>query len=276
MKTYRDKNGFEVKPGENWNDEKSNDTMNYLTDPNRNMTKHVVDTLNKFEDPDFTAQELEDFKAPIKKEDPMVTWVKKNNANNENPGTFKKLVEKDEKDFKDQRGKRFINKTLKPAERNDNPKGVAFNPTTELFTNKDRTIAFQSYDEADTWNKAIGIKTEPKPYPTQATPKQVGELAERLERNAQMTGGKGPFTKIADNLGKKPIKKPFKPTATNYSTFKIDPVLPIEFFKLSKPDPQLIELRRRVEESERRNKEEKIREANSGLGGLMGGVQFDK
>jgi len=232
MKTFRDKNGFEVKPGENWNDEKSNDTMNYLTDPNRNMTKHVVDTLNKFEDPDFTAQELEDFKAPIKKEDPMVTWVKKNNANNENPGTFKKLVEKDEKDFKDQRGKRFINKTLKPAERNDNPKGVAFNPTTELFTNKDRTIAFQSYDEADTWNKAIGIKTEPKPYPTQATPKQVGELAERLERNAQMTGGKGPFTKIADNLGKKKpiIKKPFKPTATNYSTFKIDPVLPIEFF----------------------------------------------
>ena len=66
MKTYRDKNGFEVKPGENWNDEKSNDTMNYLTDPNRNMTKHVVDTLNKFEDPDLTAQELEDFKAPIK------------------------------------------------------------------------------------------------------------------------------------------------------------------------------------------------------------------
>jgi hypothetical protein len=278
MKTYRDKNGFEVKPGENWNDEKSNDTMNYLTDPNRNMTKHVVDTLNKFEDPDLTAQELEDFKAPIKKEDPMVSWVKKNNANNENPGTFKKLVEKDEKDFRDQRGKRFINKTLKPAERNDNPKGVAFNPTTQLFTNKDRTIAFQSYDEADTWNKAIGINTKPKPYPTQATPKQVGELAERLERNAQMTGGKGPFTKIADNLGKKKpiIKKPFKPTATNYSTFKINPVLPIDFFKLSKPDPQLMELKRRVDESEKRNLEEKIREANSGLGGLMGGVQFDK
>ena len=169
----------------------------------KNMNDHIVDTLNKYEDgPGISAQELEDFKAPIKKEDPMVTWVKKNNANNENPGTFKKLVEKDEKDFRDQRGKRFINKTLKPAERNDNPKGVAFNPTTELFTNKDRTIAFQSYDEADTWNKAIGIKTEPKPYPTQATPKQVGELAERLERNAQMTGGKGPFTKIADNLGK--------------------------------------------------------------------------
>jgi hypothetical protein len=241
------------------------------------MTKHVVDTLNKFEDPDLTAQELEDFKAPIKKEDPMVSWVKKNNANNENPGTFKKLVEKDERDFKDQRGKRFINKTLKPVERNDNPKGVAFNPTTQLFTNKDRTIAFKTYDEADTWNKAIGINTEPKPYPTQATPEMVGALATRLERNAQMSGGKGPFTKIADNLGKKKpiIKKPFKPTATNYSSFKIDPVLPIDFFKPSKPDPQLMELQRRVEDSSRRSREEKIREANSGLGGLIGGVQFD-
>ena len=240
-------------------------------------TKHIADTLNKFEDPDFTAQELEDFKAPIKKQDPMINYVKNNNANNKNPGTFKKLVEKDERDFKDQRGKRFINKTLKPVERNDNPKGVAFNPTTQLFTNKDRTIAFQSYDEADTWNKAIGINTKPKPYPTQATPKQVGELAERLERNAQMTGGKGPFTKIADNLGKKKpiIKKPFKPTATNYSSFKIDPVLPIDFFKPSKPDPQLMELQRRVEDSSRRSREEKIREANSGLGGLIGGVQFD-
>tara|TARA_R110000765_G_scaffold32334_1_gene75163 strand:+ start:1280 stop:2119 length:840 start_codon:yes stop_codon:yes gene_type:complete len=277
MKTYRDKNGFEVKPGENWNDEKSNDTMNYLTDPNRNMTKHVVDTLNKFEDPDFTAQELEDFKAPIKKQDPMINYVKNNNANNKNPGTFKKLVEKDERDFKDQRGKRFINKTLKPVERNDNPKGVAFNPTTQLFTNKDRTIAFKTYDEADTWNKAIGINTEPKPYPTQATPEMVGALATRLERNAQMSGGKGPFTKIADNLGKKKpiIKKPFKPTATNYSSFKIDPVLPIDFFKPSKPDPQLMELQRRVEDSSRRSREEKIREANSGLGGLIGGVQFD-
>ena len=240
-------------------------------------TKHIADTLNKFEDPDFTAQELEDFKAPIKKQDPMINYVKNNNANNKNPGTFKKLVEKDERDFKDQRGKRFINKTLKPVERNDNPKGVAFNPTTQLFTNKDRTIAFKTYDEADTWNKAIGINTEPKPYPTQASPEMVGKLAERLERNAQMTGGKGPFTKIADNLGKKKpiIKKPFKPTATNYSSFKIDPVLPIDFFKPSKPDPQLMELQRRVEDSSRRSREEKIREANSGLGGLIGGVQFD-
>ena len=259
MKTYRDKNGFEVKPGENWNDEKSNDTMNYLTDPNRNMTKHVVDTLNKFEDPDLTAQELEDFKAPIKKEDPMVSWVKKNNANNENPGTFKKLVEKDEKDFRDQRGKRFINKTLKPAERNDNPKGVAFNPTTQLFTNKDRTIAFKTYDEADTWNKAIGVNKKAKPYPTQATPEQVGALATRLERNAQMTGKDGPFTKVA----KKPIKKPFT-KKTNYESFKISPILPLSFFKPTAPDPEFVR--------QERNFQRMIEESTKpkGLPGILG------
>ena len=38
-----------------------------------------------------------------------------------------------------------------------------------------------------------------KNFPTQATPEQVGKLAERLERNAQMSGGKGPFTRGIKN-----------------------------------------------------------------------------
>ena len=39
------------------------------------------------------------------------------------------------------------------------------------------------------------IVTKQRPiYPKRATPEQVGKLAERLERNAQMSGGKGPFT----------------------------------------------------------------------------------
>ena len=41
--------------------------------------------------------------------------------------------------------------------------------------------------------------TAKKNYPTQATPEQVGKLAERLERNAQMSGGKGPFTRGIKN-----------------------------------------------------------------------------
>lgn len=37
MKTYRDKNGFEVSPGENWDDKKSDETLKYMTDPNRKI-----------------------------------------------------------------------------------------------------------------------------------------------------------------------------------------------------------------------------------------------
>ena len=51
-------------------------------------TKHIVDTLNKYEDGPETL-------------DPMATWVKNNNANNANPGTFKRLVEEDEKAYKE-------------------------------------------------------------------------------------------------------------------------------------------------------------------------------
>ena len=112
----------------------------------------------------------------------------------------------DTRDLKDKRGERFINKTLKTVEKDNDPRGVAFNSTTQLFTNKDRTIAFKTYDEADTWNKAIGQRD--KDYPTQASPEQVGRLAERLERNAQMTGGKGPsaaFTKKPKAIIKKKI-----------------------------------------------------------------------
>ena len=37
MKTYRDKNGFEVRPGENWDDKKSDEAVKYLTAPNRKI-----------------------------------------------------------------------------------------------------------------------------------------------------------------------------------------------------------------------------------------------
>ena len=70
----------------------------------------------------------------------------------------------------------------------------------------------------------------------------VGQLAERLERNAQITGGNGPFTKVK----KKPeTKKPFKPGKTRYSNFKIDTELPkiTSFYEpmATAPDPRSLE-----------------------------------
>ena len=52
-----------------------------------------------------------------------------------------------------------------------------------LMVNKNRTIAMRDSFMAKQFNRALDIN-EP-----QATPEQVGKLAERLERNAQMTGG---------------------------------------------------------------------------------------
>jgi|TARA_R110000751_G_scaffold6952_3_gene29158 hypothetical protein len=106
--------------------------------------------------------------------------------------------------FEDTPDKRFINKTLKPVERNEDPRAVAFNPTTQIFSNKDRTVAFKSYDEAQTWNKSIGvIKT--KYYPDEATPEQVGALAERLERSRQINGADGRYDKPKAIIKKKKI-----------------------------------------------------------------------
>ena len=33
MKTFRDKNGFQVEPGEDWNDKKSDETIKFMTKP---------------------------------------------------------------------------------------------------------------------------------------------------------------------------------------------------------------------------------------------------
>ena len=136
----------------------------------------------------------------------METYVKNTTANNKNPGTFKKLVKEDE--AMEKRGQQTIALTntakgeLRKQIKNGNIKRedmLLKEDDNGLMVNKNRTIAIRDSFIAKQFNRALGVNDEP-----QATPEQVGKLAERLERNAQMTGGKGPFTKIADNLGKKP------------------------------------------------------------------------
>jgi hypothetical protein len=132
-----------------------------------------------------------------------------------------------------------------------------------LMVNKNRTIAIRDSFMAKQFNRALGVNDEP-----QATPEQVGKLAERLERNAQMTGGKGPFTNIANNLGKKkPIKKK---TDVNYSDFKIDPILPPEFFKPTPPSEEYLRQERNFKRivEEQKNKPQ-------GLPGILGITKKD-
>ena len=54
------------------------------------------------------------------------------------------------------KNKRFVNNTLNKFEnRTTNSDVVTFDPTTQLFTDETRNIAFKSYDQAKRWNDAI-------------------------------------------------------------------------------------------------------------------------
>ena len=253
----------------------------------KSMDQHITDTIKMYEPEPSIQQQVINYSP---KKDPgnimydppsnsfktekeigdkaMETYVKNNNANNENPGTFKKLVEKDERDFNDKRGKRFINKTLTPVENPNNPRAVSFNPTTQLFTNEKRDIAFKTYDEADTWNRAIGVNNT-KYYQDKASPEQVGALAYRLEKSRQMNGGDGRYDKPKlKPFIKKTKLKPYKiePVPINYESFR-----PVE---IPRRTPQDLEMERRFKKMMDDTQREKEKRENSGLAGLMGGVKL--
>ena len=177
--------------------------------------------------------------------------------------------------------KRYVNKSLNKFEnRTDDPNTVTFNPTTQLFTNKDRTIAFKDYNSADNYNKSLG--TKPK-YPTQASPEQFGKLAENLERNKQMQGA---ATNVKEfgysfNENKKGPQYPGmkawqKNKKISTPTTPIKPLptyTPFVAIDIPKPDPQMIANEKRFNQMVEEAKQEKTRINNSGLAGLMGGVK---
>ena len=143
-----------------------------------------------------------------------------------------------------------------------------------LHTNKDRTIAVRDSFVANAFNKSLGIK--PK-YPTEATPEQFGALAKRLERDRQMRGEPTNVQKFEKNFNnintKKPIiKKPFKRSGP-VEPIKLDlnnyrPFTPLEPIV---KDPQMIEAERRYENVKNEIKEERYKNAHSGIASIVGG-----
>jgi len=237
--------------------------MTYLTRPKATQEEAKA-TWDKRE-----AEFNEERKQKLKADKDMETYVKNTTANNKAPGTFKKLVKEDE--AMEKRGQQTVALTntakgdLRKQIKNGNIKRedmLLKEDDNGLMVNKNRTIAIRDSFIAKQFNRALGVNEEP-----QATPEQVGKLAERLERNAQMSGGKGPFTKIADNLGKKPIiKKPIKKTPSKpfkFPEFKIDP-MPIHTYTPHTPDPEFLR--------QERNFNRMVEESNKpkGLPGILG------
>ena len=222
------------------------------------------------------------FMKEVKANKDMETYVKNTTANNQNPGTFKKLVdvdktlEKYEDDYVNQRGKQTLaldsvgNRILKEQVKRGNINKedlILKEDKNGLMVNKNRTIALRDSFMAKQFNRALGVNDEPE-----ATPEQVGKLAERLERNRQMSGAVPTKLKDLEARYKKPAaiikkKKPSQPF--KFPEFKIDPVLPASYFTPTKPDPEFIrqerEFNKMIEESRK----------PKGLPGILGIKKYE-
>ncbi len=244
----------------------------------------VFESMTPKEAAEFTKGDPEKMKfmKQIKDQKNMETYVKNTTANNQNPGTFKKLVdvdktlEKYEDDYVNQRGKQTLaldsvgNRILKEQVKRGNINKedlILKEDKNGLMVNKNRTIALRDSFMAKQFNRALGVNDEPE-----ATPEQVGKLAERLERNRQMTGAKPTNLKDLEARYKKPTavikkKKPSKPF--KFPEFKIDPVLPASYFKPPPPDPEMIRLEQNFNRMVEESKQPK------GLPGILGLKKYE-
>tara|TARA_R110000787_G_scaffold214238_1_gene323525 strand:+ start:130 stop:885 length:756 start_codon:yes stop_codon:yes gene_type:complete len=244
----------------------------------------VFESMTPKEAAEFTKGDPEKMKfmKQIKDQKNMETYVKNTTANNQNPGTFKKLVdvdktlEKYEDDYVNQRGKQTLaldsvgNRILKEQVKRGNINKedlILKEDKNGLMVNKNRTIALRDSFMAKQFNRALGVNDEPE-----ATPEQVGKLAERLERNRQMSGAAPTKLKDLEARYKKPAaiikkKKPMQPF--KFPEFKIDPVLPASYFKPTPPDPEFIrqerEFNKMIEESRK----------PKGLPGILGIKKYE-
>ena len=108
--------------------------------------------------------------------------------------------------------------------------------------------------------------------PKRATTKQMVDLKKKIDKYKDVHFPKEkPFKK--PTLKDRPVRKPNAvPPKTN--TIKLAPLTPINFDLIPKPyvrDPESEAAEKRYLEIVRKNEEEKFRNANSGLAGLMGG-----
>ena len=89
----------------------------------------------------------------------------KNNINNKKIGVLD-YIEKVKENYNDpgSENNRYVNKSLNSFEnRTDKKDVVTFDPTTQLFTDETRNIAFKSYDQAKRWNDAVNREDMKEP-----------------------------------------------------------------------------------------------------------------
>ena len=184
-KYYTDKNGFTAKVGEDWNDQKSDETLAYLTKPKRNFTTN----LNKI-------------------------------------------------------GQRVLTNMVEHGEAKADDLLTSYDSTTKLFSNKDKTIAFQNVADARKWNGIF-----------EKYSKEVQQVNNSLK----------PASSIRDYYQSKAAAKPVVKKPINTKPSDIDINIPIlENFKRD-PSPEETAAEKRFREIERQIKQEKTDRATKGL-----------
>ena len=244
MKTFRDKNGFQVEPGEDWNDKKSDETIKYMTKP-RNIPYTEPRRLANGGSSD--------------------TEVIVNNGKIQTKNEFIKSLPLEEQPGYD-------------ADKDPNLlRRIKYYQGESLGADFDRAIALEDEELKKLGRDPANIlqrnrKVNPLVPPKRATTKQMQELKGKIDKYKNVHFPKEkPFKK--PTLKDRPVRKPNAvPPKTN--TIKLAPLTPINFDLIPKPyvrDPESEAAEKRYLEIVRKNEEEKFRNANSGLAGLMGG-----
>ena len=131
------------------------------------MVKHIEKMTEMYDGPTVSDQ-------PILKDN-----IKYVGNRSDNPSWMKDIEKTGP--YGKNKNKRFVNKSLNSFEnRTENTDVVTFDPTTQLFTDETRNIAFKDYHQAKRWNDAVNGQ------PT-ATGQQVNDLKARLD-NARAYG----------------------------------------------------------------------------------------
>ena len=203
----------------------------YITRPSKStnpkkvefdMNRHVIDTLNKFEDgPDIVEEVIRN--SPI----PVPGYVGGATPDSTVPTRAERIA-----------GQKQLEK---------------------LAVQPDSRGVFQKAVAAD---EAAYKKSQQ--YPNEATPEQVAMLAYNMEKSRQMTGGDGRYDKPKAIIKKKKTI-PYVPTKIKFNTYQ--PYIP------EPPSPELIRQSENFKKILQDTQDKKIREANAGLAGLLGGFK---
>jgi len=218
---------------------KHNQMIKHITRPSKStnpkkvefdMNKHVIDTLNKYED------------GPnIKEEDLFVQAIR--NSSTPVPGYIG--------------GATPDPTVITRAER------IASNKQLEKYaTQPDSRGVYKAAVEQNKKEVAAAEAAYKKSqkYPTEATPEQVARLAYNMEKSRQMTGSDGRYDKAI--IKKKKIK-PVTPY-TKREFIRYEPYVP------TAPSPEFLEQEKNFKIIVKQNEDKKRLKAAAGIAGLLG------